>query len=69
MPPPPPPLPLLQAWHFFKVGELRAQGKVMLLCLAQQLAEGLPGLADLILPVVEKHEDAAQLSMEMTFAM
>ena len=34
-----------QVRHFFKVGQARAQGKVMVACLAQQLAEQLPGFA------------------------
>ena len=62
-----PPLCPPQAWHFFKVGQPRAQGKTMLLCLAQQLAEGLAGMAGLLLPVVTEHGDAGQLSMKDTF--
>ncbi len=34
-----------QVRHFFKVGQRRAQGKAMVACLAQQLAEQLPGFA------------------------
>ena len=43
-----------QAQHFFKVGQQRAQGKTMLLCLAQQLAEKLPGFAPLLLASVKE---------------
>ena len=35
----------------------------MLLCLAQQLAKSLQGMADLLLPVVKEHGDGAQLSL------
>ena len=45
--------PASQVRHFFKVGQPRAQGKTILLCLAQQLAEKLAGMADLLLKVVE----------------
>ena len=45
---------LVQAMHFFKVGQQRAQGKTMLLCLAQQLAEKLPGFAPLLLASVKE---------------
>ncbi len=33
-----------QAYHFFKVGEPRAQGRAMVLSLALQLARALPQL-------------------------
>ena len=56
-----------QVRHFFKVGQPRAQGKTMLLCLAQQLAEKLTGMADLLVKVVEEHGDGAQLSLTDTF--
>ena len=56
-----------QVCHFFKVGAPRAQGKTLLLCLAQQLAEKLPGMADLLVKVVEEHGDGAQLSLADTF--
>ncbi|KAL6759842.1 hypothetical protein V8C86DRAFT_1227862 [Haematococcus lacustris] len=55
------------AHHFFTVGQARSQGRTMLLCLAQQLAEKLPGLAELLLPVVEQHGNASQLSLQDTF--
>ena len=59
--------PASQVRHFFKVGQPRAQGKTILLCLAQQLAEKLAGMADLLLKVVEEHGDGAQLSLTDTF--
>ncbi|KAJ9527086.1 hypothetical protein QJQ45_025204 [Haematococcus lacustris] len=58
---------LVMAHHFFTVGQARSQGRTMLLCLAQQLAEKLPGLAELLLPVVEQHGNASQLSLQDTF--
>ncbi|KAJ9532875.1 hypothetical protein QJQ45_010968 [Haematococcus lacustris] len=58
---------LVMAHHFFTVGHTRSQGRTMLLCLALQLAEKLPGLADLLVPVVEKHGNATKLSMQDTF--
>ncbi|GFH09200.1 WD_REPEATS_REGION domain-containing protein [Haematococcus lacustris] len=58
---------LVMAHHFFTVGHTRSQGRTMLLCLAQQLAEKLPGLADLLVPVVVKHGNATKLSMQDTF--
>ncbi|KAL6756674.1 hypothetical protein V8C86DRAFT_3136436 [Haematococcus lacustris] len=58
---------LVMAHHFFTVGHTRSQGRTMLLCLAQQLAEKLPGLAALLKPVVEKHGNATKLSMQDTF--
>lgn len=54
---------LRQVHHFFKVGQPRAQGKAALLCLAQQLSEQLQGFADALLPVVEKHGNASDLSL------
>ena len=39
----------------------------MVLCLAQLLAERLPGFAELLLPVVDKHGDASQLSLGDAF--
>ncbi|GFH06654.1 WD_REPEATS_REGION domain-containing protein [Haematococcus lacustris] len=53
--------------HFFTEGQARSQGRTMLLCLAQQLAERLPGMANLLVPVVEQHGDATQLSLQDTF--
>ncbi|GFH09203.1 WD_REPEATS_REGION domain-containing protein [Haematococcus lacustris] len=58
---------LVMAHHFFTVGHTRSQGRTMLLCLALQLAEKLPGLAALLVPVVEKHGNATKLSMQDTF--
>ncbi|KAF5840146.1 hypothetical protein DUNSADRAFT_17630 [Dunaliella salina] len=58
---------LVQVRHFFKVGQARAQGKVMLLCLAHQLCKQLPGMVDQLLPVVEEHGAAAHLSMDEVF--
>ena len=40
-----------------------SQGKAAVLCLSQQLSEQLPGFAELLLPVVEKHGNASSLSM------
>mgnify|MGYP006297870951 CR=1 FL=1 len=57
----------VQARHFFKAGESRSQGKVMILCLAQQLLAQLTGLAGLLLPVVETHGSGASLSMQEVF--
>lgn len=39
----------------------------MVLCLALQLAEQLIGFADLLVPVVAKHKDAAHLTLAFTF--
>ena len=57
----------VQIRHFFKVGEQRAQGKAMMLCLAHQLAEQVPLMADLLEPVVKEHGNASNLSMKETF--
>jgi len=57
----------LQARHFFKVGEARAQGKAMILCLAQQLAEQLPGMASALVPVVKQYQNAGDLTMAEAF--
>lgn len=35
-----------QVKHFFKVGEPRSQGRAMLLSLSYQMAERLPGMAE-----------------------
>ena len=57
-----------QAQHFFKVGQQRAQGKTMLLCLAQQLAERLPGFAVLLLAAVtEAGRSMPELTLLDTF--
>ncbi|KAF5838041.1 WD40-repeat-containing domain protein [Dunaliella salina] len=53
--------------HFFKVGEPRAQGKAMVLCLALQLAEQLPGMATLLWLVAKEHGSADQLTLKDTF--
>jgi hypothetical protein len=58
---------LVTAQHFFKVGEQRAQASAMVLCLAQQLAERLPGMAAQLLPVVEKHGAGSSLSLVQAF--
>ncbi len=36
---------VLQLRHFFKVGESRSQGRAMLMSIAYQMAERLPGMA------------------------
>eukprot|EP00798_Chlamydomonas_sp_ICE-L_P009671 gene9671-8494_t len=41
--------------HFFKVGEKRAQATSMVLSLAFQLAEKLPGMAELLVSVAKEH--------------
>jgi len=53
--------------HFFKAGEPRAQGKAMVLCLAQQLADQVPRMAVLLEPVAKEHGNAAGLSMKESF--
>ncbi|KAL6756673.1 WD40-repeat-containing domain protein [Haematococcus lacustris] len=58
---------LVMAHHFFTVGHTRSQGRTMLLCLAQQLAEKLPGLYEKLEQVVETHGNATKLSMQDTF--
>jgi hypothetical protein len=58
---------LVTAHHFFKVGQQRAQAKTMLLSLASQLAERLPGMAAELLPVIKEHGVASSLSMQDTF--
>lgn len=50
-----------------KVGTQSAQGKVMLLCLAQQLAKQLEGFAEELLPIVDDYGDGAQLTLVETF--
>lgn len=47
--------------HFFKVGQQRSQGRAMVLCLAQQLAERLEGFADVLKEVVKEHRDGSSL--------
>ena len=39
----------------------------MVLCLAHQLAEQLPGMAEQLLPAVQKHGNAAELSTQEVF--
>ena len=58
---------ITMAQHFFKAGQRRAQGKAMLLSIAMQLADKLPGMAQLLLPVAQEHGDAGQLSLTDTF--
>ncbi|KAG1680576.1 hypothetical protein FOA52_015023 [Chlamydomonas sp. UWO 241] len=53
--------------HFFKVGKERSQKSAMIRSLACQLAEKLPGFAELLLPVAEKHGNGAALSMDDAF--
>ena len=48
---------LVLVQHFFKVGQARSQGRAMVLCIAQQLAEKLPGFASLLAGVVKEHGD------------
>ena len=55
-----------QAQHFFKVGQQRAQGKTMLLCLAQQLAEKLAGFAPLLLTAVKELAAAGSSLPDLT---
>lgn len=42
----------MQACHFFKVGQERCQGRSMIRCLVQQLADAIPGLLQKVLLVV-----------------
>ena len=58
---------VMMAQHFFKAGQRQAQGKAMLLSITMQLAEKLPGMAQLLLPVAQEHGDAGQLSLIDTF--
>ncbi|KAF5843009.1 hypothetical protein DUNSADRAFT_3138 [Dunaliella salina] len=58
---------LLLVRHFFKVSEPRAQGKAMVLCLAMQLAEQLPGMAQILLPRAKEHGNANQLTLQDAF--
>lgn len=58
---------LVTAQHFFKAGEQRAQAHAMLLSLAHQLAERLPGFAAQLRPVVEKHGASTGLPLVDTF--
>jgi hypothetical protein len=46
-----------------QVGQQRASGKAMVLCLAHQLAGVLPGMAAALEPVTKEHGDASSLSM------
>jgi hypothetical protein len=57
----------MQARHFFKVGQARAQAKTALLCLAQQLAAQLPGMADQLLGVVKEHGHGDELTTTDVF--
>ena len=58
---------LVTAQHFFKVGTRRAQGRAMVLCLAQQLAERLPGIAAHLQSAIDEHGRGEQLSLLQTF--
>lgn len=58
---------MVTAQHFFKVGQPRAQAKAMVLCFAHQLAERLPGMAALLVPVVAEHGAGGSLSMLQAF--
>lgn len=58
---------LSQVKHFFKVGEARAQGRAMVVSLAYQVAEKLPGFAELIAPVAAEHGDGNNLPLEELF--
>jgi len=49
------------------VGQERAQGKAMVLCLAHQLAEQLPGMAAELLPVVTEHGNGNSMLMVEAF--
>jgi len=48
--------------HFFKVGQPRGQGKAAMLCLAQQLAEQLPGFAELLAAAVDAQQPKGGIS-------
>jgi len=61
------PLMPSQVRHFFKVGQERAQGKAMVLCLAHQLAEQLPGMAAELQPVVTERGNGSNMSMVDAF--
>lgn len=52
---------LAQVRHFFKVGQARAQARAMVLSLAVQLAQQLPGFAATLTSVVKEHGDGSQL--------
>ena len=58
---------LVTAQHFFKVGTRRAQGRAMVLCLAQQLAERLPGMAAHVQSAIDAHGRGEQLSLLQAF--
>ncbi len=53
--------------HFFKVGQRRSQGKAMVACLAQQLAEQLPGFPAAVLPATREHGDGGALGLTEAF--
>eukprot|EP00798_Chlamydomonas_sp_ICE-L_P001313 gene1313-32666_t len=59
--------PIVSAHHFFKVNEARSQAKAMILCLAHQLAERLPGMDAKLLPVVEQNGAGASFSTKELF--
>ena len=58
---------MVTAQHFYKVGQARGRAKAMVLCLAHQLAERLPGMASLLVPVVAEHGAGGALSMLQAF--
>ena len=58
----------MQASHFFAMDQRQGQGRVMVLCLAHQLAQRLPGFAQLLASVVEQHGYAAQLDLGCVFS-
>ena len=46
--------PLIQVKHFFKANEPRAQARLMLLSIAFQLAQVLPGLAEVMIEAIRR---------------
>jgi hypothetical protein len=53
--------------HFFKVGEPRAQASAMLRSLTYQMAEKLPGFAELLQPAAKEHGTGSKLSLNEMF--
>eukprot|EP00198_Chlamydomonas_reinhardtii_P006774 XP_001696110.1 predicted protein [Chlamydomonas reinhardtii] len=49
----------LQAHHFFRVGQRRAQGRAMIISLAAQLAVSLPGMSAALQASLEEQQAAA----------
>lgn len=56
-----------QVKHFFKAGESRSQGRAMVVSLAYQVAERLPGFAVLLLPVAQEHGTGTELPLMELF--